>query len=70
MPWMKAEAQFPTPINATFTLGICGTLLGFSICECDYKKLRCQSDYIEKLSADLFGFFSQVHKKRLLNDAD
>ena len=30
---MKAEAQFPTPINATFTLGICGTLLGLSICE-------------------------------------
>jgi hypothetical protein len=31
MPWMKADAQFPTPINATLTLGIVGTLLGFHI---------------------------------------
>jgi uncharacterized protein YneF (UPF0154 family) len=29
---MKADAQFPTPINATLTLGIVGTLLGFHIC--------------------------------------
>jgi hypothetical protein len=35
MPWMKDEAQFPTPINATLTLGIAFcTLLGFSICVC------------------------------------
>jgi hypothetical protein len=25
---MKAEAQFPTPINATFTFGISATLFG------------------------------------------
>jgi hypothetical protein len=41
MPWMKAEAQFPTPINATFTLGISWHLAWLFYSRLPYKKLLC-----------------------------
>jgi hypothetical protein len=43
MPWMNDEAQFPAPINATLTLGILCTLLGFSICVCRIKSYAAQT---------------------------
>jgi len=69
MPWMKAEAQFPTPINATLTLGICGTLLGFSICNCIIKSYAALK-HDQAFSVPRLVFFLQLDKKRLLNDAD
>jgi hypothetical protein len=40
---MKAEAQFPTPINATFIFGICATFVfGFLICVVLIKSIAAQ----------------------------
>ena len=40
MPWINDEAQFPTPINATFTVGMFGYLAWHLYLLWGYKKLR------------------------------